>query len=109
MLEHREHDEGGGCRAGDAGRGLAGLHADLDQHQREFADLRKIDGGQQARAQTLPHHVERREHRHEPARQREGHENSARPSTEAVGSGIVMPSATKNSVMKKSRSDVPWR
>ena len=41
---------------------VPGLHADLDQHQRELADLRQIDGGEQARAQALPHGVERRKH-----------------------------------------------
>ena len=33
---------------------------------------------------------------------------SASPSTDGVGTGMVMPSATKNSVMKKSRSEVTF-
>ena len=56
-------------------RHLIGLHADLDQHQREFADLRKIDGRQQAGAQALLHGVERREHRDETADQCEGNQH----------------------------------
>jgi hypothetical protein len=27
------------------GRGVSGLHADLNQHQRELADLREVDAG----------------------------------------------------------------
>ena len=68
----------------------------------------RLMAGSEARAQALPHDVERRERR---SRAGSPSVNATRIRAQArapsrVGTGIVMPSATKNSVMKKSRSDV---
>jgi hypothetical protein len=46
-------------------------HPELDQDERELAELGKVDGGQQARAQAMPHQVERYEGGDETADDRE--------------------------------------
>ena len=84
---------------------VAERQPERDDHQRELADLRQVDGDHAGRPRVEPQQREDRADRHEPA----DHDERAPPprassSRRRDGAGILRPSATKNSVTKKSRT-----